>query len=197
MFRHDGIDFDTQKVFGVGYDIETQRITVPEYTLDGKLCGIMGRLNDKHCDKAERWLPIIPCSRSLTLYGYHRNYADIQDKNIVIIGESEKFVQQLYSMGCKTGLALCGCDVSTIQAKYIKSLMTSRVVLALDEGIAEDQIRSQAEKLITKNAMFTNKVGYIYDKDNKILAKDSKASPSDLGKQAFAELCKYNIVWLN
>jgi DNA primase len=197
MFFKDGIDFDTQKEFNVGFDLETLRITVPEYTLDGKLCGIMGRLNDTKCDKHERWIPIIPCSRSLTLYGYHKNYAEIQKKGLVVIGESEKFVQQLHSMGCKIGLSLCGCDVSEVQAKYIKSLMTNRIILALDEGLDEEQIRSQAEKLIVNNTMFQNKVGYIYDKDNVIIPKGSKGSPSDFGKRAFSELCKSHVVWIN
>lgn len=197
MFYKDGIDFDTQREFNVGFDIETLRITVPEYTLDGRLCGIMGRLNDSNCDKHERWIPIIPCSRSLTLYGYHKNYAEIQRKGLVVIGESEKFVQQLHSMGCNIGLALCGCDISSIQAKYIKSLMTNRIILALDEGLEEEQIRMQAEKLITCNAMFKNKVGYILDKENSYIPKNSKGSPSDFGRKVFSELCKSHVVWIN
>jgi len=197
MFFKDGINFDTQKEFNVGFDLETLRITVPEYTLDGKLCGIMGRLNDSNCDKHERWIPIIPCSRSLTLYGYHKNYAEIQRRGLVVVGESEKFVQQLHSMGCKVGLSLCGCDISDVQAKYIKSLMTNRIILALDEGLEEEKIRMQAEKLIVNNAMFQNKVGYIYDKENVIIPKGSKGSPSDYGKEAFLELCKSHVVWIN
>ena len=171
MFFKDGINFQTQQFFNVGFDIETLRITVPEYTLDGRLCGIMGRLNDSRCPKDERWLPIIPCSRSLTLYGYHHNYETIQQKNIVVVGESEKFVQQLHSMGSYVGLATCGCDVSEIQAKHLKALMTSKIILAYDEGLEEDQIRTQAEKLILDNAMFRNKVGYVFDRDNLILPK--------------------------
>ena len=196
MFHKDGIDFATQREFNIGFDINTFRITVPEYTLDGRLCGIMGRLNDSKCDKQERWLPIIPCSRSLTLYGYHKNYETIQKKRLVIIGESEKFVQQLHSMGCNIGLALCGCDISSVQSKYIRSLMTDRIVLALDEGLEEDQIRAQAEKLVVNNAMFKNKVGYIFDRDNSIIPKGSKGSPSDFGKVAFSELCKSKVTWL-
>lgn len=196
MFLQDGIDFETQRQFEVGYDAETQRITVPEFTLDGRLCGIMGRLNDKHCDHSERWIPILPCSRSLTLYGYHKNYGAIEQKQLVVIGESEKFVMQLHSMGCNIGLALCGCDVSITQAKYIKHLMTNRIVLALDEGLEEDQIRAQAEKLRISNTMFHNRVGYIYDRENTILPKDSKASPSDLGREAFLELMQNYVVWL-
>ena len=196
MFLKDGIDFETQREFNIGFDADTFRITVPEYTLDGRLCGIMGRMNDTKCDKAERWLPIVPCSRSLTLFGYHRNYANIQKKRLVVIGESEKFVMQLHSMGCYIGLALCGCDISAVQAKYIKSLMTDRVILALDEGLEEEQIRAQAEKLVVNNAMFKNKVGYIFDRDNTLIPKGSKGSPSDFGKAVFEELCKTKVVWL-
>ena len=196
MFFKDGIDFQTQEHFNVGFDLESLRITVPEYTLDGKLCGIMGRLNDSKCSKDERWLPIIPCSRSLTLYGYHHNYEFIQQKNIVVVGESEKFVQQLHSMGSHIGLATCGCDVSDIQAKHLKALMTSKIILAYDEGLEEEQIRLQAQKLILNNAVFHNRVGYVFDRENLILPKGSKASPSDLGKDAFTELIKNYVVWL-
>lgn len=196
MFFKDGISFQTQEHFNVGFDLESLRITVPEYTLDGKLCGIMGRLNDSKCSKDERWLPIIPCSRSLTLYGYHHNYEFIQQKNIVVVGESEKFVQQLHSMGSCIGLATCGCDVSDIQAKHLKALMTSKIILAYDEGLEEEQIRLQAQKLILNNAVFHNRVGYVFDRENLILPKGSKASPSDLGKDAFTELIKNHVTWL-
>lgn len=196
MFFRDGIDFQTQEHFNVGFDLESLRITVPEYTLDGKLCGIMGRLNDSKCSKDERWLPIIPCYRNLTLYGYHHNYESIQQKNIVVVGESEKFVQQLHSMGSCIGLATCGCDVSDVQAKYLKALMTQKIILAYDEGLEEEQIRSQAQKLILSNTVFHNKVGYVYDRDNEILPKGSKASPSDFGKNVFIKLIKTHVVWM-
>lgn len=196
MFYKDGINFQTQHHFNIGFDLESLRITVPEYTLDGRLCGIMGRLNDSKCAKDERWLPIIPCSRSLTLYGYHYNYETIQQKSIVVIGESEKFVQQLHSMGSYIGLATCGCDVSDIQAKHLKSLMTSKIILAYDEGLDEEQVRLQAQKLVLNNAVFHNRVGYVFDKENLILPKGSKASPSDLGKDVFKELVKNYVIWL-
>ena len=74
--------------------------------------------------------------------------------------------------------------------------MTKKIVLAYDEGLEEDNVRMQAEKLILDNAVFKNKVGYIYDKDNLILSKGSKASPSDLGRDAFLELMQNHVVWL-
>ena len=84
---------------------------------------------------------------------------------------------QLNSMYCNIGLATCGDNISPVQEKYIKALNTSRIVLAYDEGLEEDYIRSQAEKLIVDNCFMKNKVGYVYDKNNDILKKGQKQSP--------------------
>ena len=197
MFQKDGIDFMTQEFFRVGYDLESLRVTVPNWTLDGKLCGIMGRSNDPRCPHDERWLPVIPCSRTYTLYGFHQNYSDIQSKGIVVIGESEKFVMQMRSMGSNVGLATCGCDVSTVQSKHIKGLLVPKVILAYDEGLEEEQIRAEAEKLVVDNPILQNRVGYVWDAEHEILPVGSKASPTDFGKEAFSFLVKQKVKWLN
>ena len=196
MFFRDGINFQTQEEFKVGWDIESLRITVPEWTLDGKLCGVMGRLNDPHCEKDERWIPVIPCSRTLTIYGYHQNYATIQIKGLAIIGESEKFVQQMHSMGSKVGLALCGCDISDVQAKYLKGLLAPRLILALDEGLKEEDVRAKAERLVVDNNVMKNRVGYVWDAEHEILPAGSKASPTDLGRDKFTYLVQKKVRWL-
>lgn len=196
MFFDDGISYQTQEKFNVGYDIWTNRITVPEYTFDGKLCGVMGRSIDKKCSKDERWLPIIPCSRSLTLYGYHFNYHYIQNKNLCVIGESEKFPQQLDSFGCHIGLASCGCHMSDTQVKYTKGLLVSKTILAYDEGLEEEYIREESKKLKINNAVFNNEVGYIWDAEHVIIPQGSKGSPSDYGKEAFSYLIKNCTKWI-
>lgn len=196
LFFEDGISYNSQQKYKVGYDIWSNRITIPEYTLDGKLCGIMGRLNEKNCDHDERWLPLIPCSRNLTLYGYTNNYNKIQEKDLCVVLESEKAVMQLNTMRCELGLATCGDNISDVQAKYIKGLHTKKTILAYDEGLEEDYIRSQAEKLKIDNPIFRNKVGYIFDKTGEILKKGSKDSPSDLPKAAFCDLMKNHVVWV-
>lgn len=196
MFFQDGISYCTQAKYNVGYDVWSNRITIPEYTFDGKLCGIMGRLNDSNCKHEERWLPIIPCSRNLTLFGYHRNYSAIQRKNICIVFESEKSTMQMNTFGSRVALSSCGCHLSKTQIKYIKALMTDRIVLAYDEGLEEEYLREEASKLKLNNQLIQNKVGYIYDKNHDILPINSKASPSDLGKAAFTELMKRKVVWL-
>lgn len=196
MFFKDGISYVTQEKYNVGFDIITNRITVPEYTFDGKLCGIMGRSIDTHCEKEERWLPIIPCSRSLTLYGYHTNYEYIQNKGLCIIGESEKFPMQLDSFGCHIGLASCGCRLSDTQIKYIKGLLIPKTIIAYDEGLEEEYIREEAKKLQINNAIFKNKVGYVWDSDNTVIPKGSKGSPSDYDKDKFTYLIKHCVKWL-
>lgn len=196
MFFNDGISYQTQEKYEIGYDLFSNRITVPEYTFDGKLCGIMGRSIDSNCPKDERWMPIIPCSRSLTLFGYHRNYEAIQRKGLCIIGESEKLPQQLDSFDCQIGLASCGCNLSDTQIKYAKGLLVNRTILAYDEGLEEEYIREEAKKLKIDNAIFNNYVGYIFDRENIIIPKNSKGSPSDFGKEKFSYLIKNCVVWI-
>ena len=195
MFLKDGISFESQEKFDVGYDALSNRITIPIYSLDNKLMGIMGRYNGK-CEKEERWLPIIPCSRSLTIYGFNENYQSIEEKGMAIIGESEKFVMQADSFGCHIALATSGCHISDTQAKHIKSMFLPKIILAYDEGLSEEDIIAEAEKLKMDNQIYKNQVGYIYDREHKYLPEGSKASPSDLGKEVFAKLVKECVVWL-
>lgn len=196
LFNKDGIGYDTQRFFYVGYDFYSNRVTIPQWDVNGNLVGIMGRLNDPLAPKEARWLPIIPCQRSLTLFGYHFNYADIQRKRICFIGESEKFVMQLRSMGLRNALAVCGCDISSMQARYIKSLMCERLIVCFDEGLDEEQLAGEAKKLKITTPLYRNRVGYIYDAEHDVLTSGSKDSPSDLGIEAMKKLVKENVVWL-
>ena len=196
MFFEDGIDFQTQKEFEVGYDCITNRITIPIWTLDGKLYGIMGRLNDKNCSHDERWLPIIPCSRSLSLYGYQKNYQSIQAKGLCIISESEKSVMKLFQMGCKNTVAVGGCNISETQAKYLKSMLLNKYIICFDEGLEENQLIEQCNKLKIDNKILKNNIGYVYDKTNKYLPQNSKLSPCDMSKEIFIKLLKECVVWI-
>lgn len=195
MFLKDGISFESQEKFNIGYDALSNRVTIPIYSLDNKLIGIMGRYNGK-CEKEERWLPIIPCSRSLTVYGFNENYQSIQEKGMTVIFESEKSVMQCHSFGCNIALATSGCHISDTQSKHIKSMFLTKIILAYDEGLSEEDIIAEAEKLKMDNQIYKNQVGYIYDREHKYLPEGSKASPSDLGKEVFSKLVKECVVWL-
>ena len=196
MFLKDNISYVTQEKFGLGFSLEDNSILIPTYTFNGELCGCKARTNDKNCDFDKRWWAFLPYPKTLTVYGYHQNYKKIQEKGICVIGESEKFTMQLDSMDCHIGLGLGGHSISSVQARYIKSLLTRKIILAFDEGLDEEEIREEAKKLKIDNHILTNQVGYIYDDKNIYLPKGSKASPSDFGEEVFQKLIKNHVKYV-
>lgn len=196
LFYEDGILPQVQQQFQIGYDSVTSRISVPWRSFDGQLIGVMGRLNKRNVsDDETKWFPIIPFSKSKTLYGFTENYNSIQEKKFVMIGESEKFPLQINSKGLPVGLGLGGSFMSEIQANHIKSLFPETIIVALDEGLSEDHSHDIAKQL-KSDKYYKNKVGYIYDKQNLYLPRDSKLAPSDLGKTALKQLIDNCTVWL-
>jgi DNA primase len=195
-FLKDGIDLKTQEHFHLGYDHDTDRITIPQWDVNGNLVGIMGRSNDPNIPYEYRWMPIIPCSRSYTLFGYHQNYAAIQQQQMCIITESEKGPMQLRTMGYNFGLATCTRTISSVQERYLKALRVKKLIIAYDEGISEDELRAEAVKLQITNKIYASEVGYIYDRDGDILQKGSKSSPTDLGKETFGILVNKYTKWM-
>lgn len=194
-FIKDGIDILTQEYFNLGFSFEDNSILIPEYSLDGKLVGCKARNNTDN-DYTNRWWMFHPFPKSMTLYGYHQNYRHIIEKKTLIIVESEKSVMQAHSFGCNVVLALGGHDISNVQAKYIKSFMAKKIILAFDEGISRFENEIQAEKVKANSALYTNRVGFIFDKENDILNMNSKDSPTDVGAEGFKRLLKEKIIYV-
>lgn len=197
LWHQDGVDFDTQKSFKLGYNLETNSILIPIYNTSGELVGCKARKNDSKCELTERWWAYIPFPKTQIVYGYHWNYKKIIEKDMCIILEAEKSVQQCHSFGCNLALSTFGHNISPVQARIIKSLKTKKIILAYDENLSEEEIRKEAEKLIIDTKILKNKVGYIYDKNHKYLKKGSKDSPSDHGEETFKKLLKECVVWIN
>ncbi|WP_259345496.1 hypothetical protein [Priestia aryabhattai] len=196
LFYEDGIIPSVQQEFNIGYDSVSGRISVPWYSTDGMLCGVMGRLNKRKVGEDEsKWFPIIPFPKSQTLYGFSHNYSSIQEKGLALIGESEKHTLQLASHGMKVGLSLGGSFMSELQANNIKSLLPKKIILMMDEGLDEDISRDIAEKL-KFNKYYKNQVGYILDKNNLYLPKESKMAPADLPKKDLSKLIKNCTIWI-
>lgn len=185
-FFKDNIDFLTQEVFGVRYDHKSDSVLIPIYGYHGQLVGCKARRNASDVDFGSRWYAYLPYSKTSLVYGWYQNYKSIVEKGICIITESEKGVQQLYSMGCKLGLAVAGHDISHVQSKYIKLLGCNEIIIAFDEDVEEDKLEIECSKLKTDS----NKVFYIKDRDHKYLEFGSKNAPTDLGLDVFRALCK-------
>lgn len=189
MFYEDGISFSTQYKYRIGYDAETMRVTIPWWDFQGNVIGIMGRYNKRDVSSdINKYFPIYSFPKHQALYGYYQNYESIQEKQIVIIGESEKFTQQLDSMGIYNGISLGGNSISSIQARNIQALNPRVIILAFDEGLDRDLIEDRAEILKLNNIFMKNNVYYVYDKYNKYMPQGSKVSPTDMGKDVFISL---------
>ncbi|MEC0685842.1 hypothetical protein P8888_23045 [Bacillus haynesii] len=196
LFYQDGISIFAQRVFNVGYDCVTGRITVPWKTLSGELCGVMGRLNKKQINEGEtKWLPIIPFPKSKTLYGFVENYDVIREKGIVMIGESEKHTMSLASKGINVGISIGGSFLSKVQANNIKSMFPKKILVMLDEGLEEEHSIEIAKNLKFEN-FFKNDVGYVFDKENMYLPKGSKLAPADLDKDTLHRLIRNCTIWV-
>ena len=179
-FFLDGIDFKTQEKFGVRLDHADNSILIPITGYHGELIGCKAR-NNADVDLAHRWFCKLPYPKTQVVYGWSQNYSEIVSKEVCVITESEKGVQQLYSMGCKLGLAVGGHDISNCQAQYIKLLGCKKIIIAFDEDIDEDELIVQASRLKTDD----NEVYYIKDYQHRYLKYGSKTAPTDKGKEVF------------
>lgn len=196
LFLKDGISFSTQRKFNIGVDHLTCRITVPWYDYEGSLVGIEGRyMGNYKEDEVAKWFPIQKFPKSQVLFGYNTNYINLQESEDIYIGESSKFTMQLDSMKIYNSLALGGNSIHNQQIKQLSWLNPKRIIFCFDEGLDIELIHRQIEK--TKILLkFTDiQIGFVNDKENIILEKGSKNSPSDTGLNNFRELVTNYVEW--
>lgn len=196
LFLKDGISFETQKKFKIGVDFSSSRISVPWFDYEGDLVGIEGRyMGDYKTDEVSKWFPIIAFSKSKALFGYNVNYTHLQSSDEIYVGESSKFSMQLDSWGIHTGVAVGGNSIHNQQIKQLSWLNPKRIIFCFDEGLDQELIQRQITKTKLLLKFFDIKIGYVWDKNNKILAKGSKNSPSDVGHEGFMELINNHVEW--
>lgn len=186
-FLNDGISPRVQKMFNIGYDENTDRISVPWRTPHGELCGVMGRLNYKD-DEKPKWFPLIAFSKTFVLYGFSENYEYIMSNDTIYIGESEKFVLQLATMGYRNAVALGGSNITEEHIKLIMSTNPKRVVMCWDEGLDVQVIKDNLSKFKDFMKFKEFELCVILDRKYKYIPEGSKASPSDFGKSVFDNL---------
>ena len=191
LWLEDNISLQTQELFDIGLDFETNRIAIGWKDVNSELVGIMGRLNKKELtDKDTKYLPIIPFNKSKVLYGLDVNYSNILDNGTIIIVESEKSVLRGYELGYRNIVALGGNNISERQAALIKSLCVN-VVISLDEGIELTHSIEQAKKCKIENPFFSNEV-YVMEVDD--LPK--KHSVFDTNKEVIDNYLKNKLIYI-
>ena len=189
LFLDDNISLTVQEAFQDRFDHENNAILIPIRNSNGQLVGIKSRNNEKNPEDGRRYWASLPFQKTHVVYGLDKNYQNIIQKDTLIILEAEKGVQQAYSFDCKICVAIMGHSVSKVQARIIKSLMVRKIIVALDEGISEDEIREQCRQLQIDLPFFKNNVYYIYGG----MPEGSKNSPTDCGREVFQKLIKENL----
>ncbi len=179
LFADDNISYSTQRIFEVGYDDYTNRITIPIRDELGNLVGVKGRLLKKELDDNDlKYLYIEKCCRSQILYGLHLTYPYIQHEKCVYICESEKGVMQLYDMGIYNAVATGGKKVSHAQIDKLSRLCVS-LIFCFDKDVEQYEIEELADRFIENIDIYT-----LIDSDNIL---DNKESPTD-DPQKFKQL---------
>lgn len=192
-FVEDNIMPKTQQVFHIGYDYRSRRISIPWFTLEGELLGVMGRAYFNNYGNF-KYVPLLRFKKHHSLYGIYENKKYIEN-NRVYIGESEKFVLQLHTMNVRNAVSLGGNSIDSYRLSLLEKLNVKEIVFAYDEGL---DVGVQKKALKTAKKYFKNEVriAIMYDGHNKYLPKGSKCSPSDLGKQIWKGLVNDCIRWL-
>lgn len=184
MFLKDHISYETQKEFHIGYDEQTNRITIPIFSEIGDLVGVKGRLFKEKLDSDDiKYLYLEPTSRSRILYGLNKTIDYIKEAGRVYVVEAEKGVLQGYSYGTKNIVATGGKEFSKSQIEMLTRL-GAQIILCLDKDVKKDEIEELANKFADGIPIY-----YIYDEDNIL---NEKEAPTD-NPDKWQHLIKNNI----
>lgn len=185
-FRKDKISLNVQAKWKIGYDPNTDRITIPIRNEFGQLIGIKGRRNYHTDDEYDpKYLYLLPCRMSNTLYGYSENYSEMYGKTVMVF-ESEKSVLQCASYGYNNAVALGNNALSEHQAKLILQLNPERLIFMLDNNLPLKNTKRNIDVLRSVCAMRDLCISY-FDW-TECLDLDEKCSPSDDGKETLEDI---------
>jgi DNA primase len=177
----EGISFKTQKMYGIGFCLESKRITIPMRNRFGQLVGVKGRIM-KDEDDDRKYLYLHRYNNRYEWFNFHFAHPYILMEKKVYIFEAEKSPMKSFELGIFNTLGIGASEISPEQAQIIKSLgLDIEIVLCYDKGITLDEIRKNAELFEGR------KVYAIYDTDNLLEDKDS---PIDKGLDIWNKLEK-------
>lgn len=183
-FLDDNINLAAHKAFDIRYDIISQRVIIPIRNAYGELIGVKGRANWNVSEDEPKYLYLVPCSMSATLFGYCQNYEFLSGTDVYVF-EAEKSVMQCYSYGIRNVVALGGNSLSNAQCKLLLERNPSSIVFMLDVGLGFENIKKNAEKIYSYSKMRDIEIKYW---DTSMTLLPDKASPSDFGKETLLDV---------
>ena len=190
-FLRDGISLGAQKFFNIRFSVEDNRIIIPIRNEYGAIVGAKGRLNGEPEENEPKYMYTIPVAMSQLLYGYSENYQHLYGNDIIVV-ESEKSVMQAWDFGVRNIVALGSNSLSERQTKLLLQLQPKRIIIAMDEGLAFEQTKRNADMIKNFGGMLAPEIWYWdADQDLDILPK---SSPTDAGKEKFDEIMEEQLV---
>lgn len=182
LWLKDGISLSTQRKWNIGYDVASQRITMPIRTSTGEIMAVKGRCNYEPEEFEPKYLYLVNGPMSQTLFGYSENYNSLYENEIIVV-ESEKSVLKMDSWGYNNVVALGSNSLSTAQAKLLMSLNPKSVIFMLDKSLPLENTKKNVELLKTLCAMRQLEIKYWNWTDN--ITLDEKSAPCDDTKEEF------------
>lgn len=182
LWLRDGISLETQCKWGVGYSVESQRITLPIRTSTGEIMAIKGRLNGVPEEFEPKYLYLVNGPMSATLFGYFENHDSLYENDVFVV-ESEKSVLKLDSWGHNNVVAIGSNSLSPTQAKLLLSLNPKSITFLLDKSLPLENTKRNVEVLRTFCTMRQLDVKYWRWTDNITLPE--KSAPCDDTREEF------------
>lgn len=170
QFENDNISLSIQSEFEIGYDPQTNYITIPLRDNIGSLVGVKARWLGEVDGIHSRYFFLEKCAKGKMLYGYWQNRMCIKNNNRLFVCESEKGVLQLASLGVRNAVAIGSKTISHTQVELITRTGCTPV-FAFDKDVQEDELASIADMF-----MPNIRIEAIIDRDNLLTDKES---PSD------------------
>ena len=168
MFNEDGVSYDTQAEFEIGYDEFTNRITIPIRDDLGNLVVVKARYFYRQVPEDEqKFMYIEKCARSQILYGLYKTINFIQRSQRVFVTEAEKGVQQLYDKGYFEAVATGGSKISKSQIDKLTRLCVP-IIFVFDKDITKEERDDIASRFIDGTEVYAliDTIGILNEKES-------------------------------
>ena len=168
MFNEDGVGYDTQVEFEIGYDEFTNRITIPIRDDLGNLVGVKARYFYRQVPEDEqKFMYIEKCARSQILYGLYKTINFIKKAQRVFVVEAEKGVQQLYDKGYFEAVATGGSKISRNQIDKLTRLCVP-IIFVFDKDITKEELDNIASRFIDGTEVYAliDTIGILNEKES-------------------------------
>lgn len=168
MFNEDGVSYETQAEFEIGYDEFTNRITIPIRDDLGNLVGVKARYFYRQVPEDEqKFMYIEKCARSQILYGLYKTINFIKKAQRVFVTEAEKGVQQLYDKGYFEAVATGGSKISKSQIDKLTRLCVP-IIFVFDKDITKEELDDIASRFIDGTEVYTliDTIGILNEKES-------------------------------